>query len=118
MPIPKGICWALYCNKIESLPKMPQTVEEKSPYLHFLVRLDKICAMTITGERVSTFAKIVDRLRNKNEEELKLLYIKFFRDDLAKKWEDLTSEMNFGDATDEDIVNAIQKKRHSRKDDL
>ncbi len=68
--------------------------------------------MTATEEQVSTFAKIVDKLRDKSEEDLKLLYLKFFRDDLIKKWENLTSEMNFGDTTDEDMVKAIQKKRY------
>ena len=71
--------------------------------------------MVTTTEQVSTFAQIVDRLRDKSEEELKLLYIKIFRDDLVKKWEDLTSEMNFGDATDDDIVKAVQKNRYSQK---
>jgi hypothetical protein len=66
--------------------------------------------MVTTTEQVSIFAQIVDGLRGKSEEELRLLYIKFFRDDLVKKWEDLTSEMSFGEVTEEDVIKAMQKK--------
>lgn len=72
--------------------------------------------MITATEQISTFAQIVDKLRNKSEDDLKLLYIKFFRDEIVKNWEHLTSEMNFGDATDEDIVESMQKKRYSKSD--
>ncbi len=72
--------------------------------------------MITATEQISTFAQIVDKLRNKSEDDLKSLYIKFFRDEIVKNWENLTSEMNFGDATDEDIVESMQKKRYSKSD--
>ncbi len=62
---------------------------------------------------LSTFAQIVDKLRNKSEEELKLLNLKFFSKELNEEWGKITSEADFKSATDEDIVNAIQKNRYS-----
>ncbi len=47
-----------------------------------------------------------------NEAELKLAYIRLFKDDLAKQWETITSEATIGDATDDDIVAAIQENRY------
>ncbi len=70
--------------------------------------------MISTEEDISTFARIVDKLRDKSEEDLKLLYNKFFRNELEKNWNELTSEMNFNDAGDEDIVKAIQQKRYPK----
>lgn len=78
--------------------------------------MNKINTMITATEQISTFAQIVDKLRDKSEDDLKLLYIKFFRDEIVKNWENLTSEMNFGDATDEDIVESMQKKRYSKSD--
>ena len=71
--------------------------------------------MTTTQENVSTFARIVDKMRTMDEAELKLLYIQLFKDDLIKEGNEITSKMNFGNATDEDIVNAIQKRRYPAK---
>ncbi|WP_153796574.1 hypothetical protein [Foetidibacter luteolus] len=71
--------------------------------------------METTQESVSTFARIVDRMRTMDEAELKLLYIQLFKDELIKEGNEIASQMNFGDATDEDIVKAIQKKRYPAK---
>lgn len=60
---------------------------------------------------ISTFAQIVDKLRNKNEEELKLLYLKFFSNELSSEWENLTMDADFTNTSEEDIVKAIQKNR-------
>ena len=60
---------------------------------------------------ISTFAQIVDKLRNKNEEELKLLYLKFFSNELISEWENLTKDADFTNTSEEDIVKAIQKNR-------
>jgi hypothetical protein len=57
----------------------------------------------------------VDGLRGKSEEDLKLIYMKFFRDDLIKRWEDLTADMNFGDITDEEILTAMTDRRRERQ---
>ncbi len=81
----------------------------------FLVYLDKLFLMETTQESVSTFARIVDRMRTMDEAELKLLYIQLFKDELIKEGNEIASQMNFGDATDEDIVKAIQKKRYPAK---
>ena len=68
----------------------------------------------ITGERVSTFAWIVDKLRLMDEAELKHAYLKLFQDELDKEWEDITEDMNFGDATDEDIVKGVRENRYKK----
>ncbi len=64
----------------------------------------------------SAFAQIVDKLRNKSDEELKMLYLKFFANELNKEWEKITEEANFGGSTEDDIVKAIQKKRYNYQD--
>ena len=61
----------------------------------------------------SAFDQMVARLKNKSEEELKLLYLKFFSNDLNDEWKEITTGSNFKDATEEDIVKAIQKNRYS-----
>lgn len=69
----------------------------------------------ITEEKsVSTFALIVDKLRMMDEAELKLAYVKLFKNELAKEWEEITKESDFGDVTDEEIVMAVQKNRNEK----
>ncbi len=63
-------------------------------------------------ENVSTFALLVDKLREMGEPELKLLYLKIFKLELTKDWENLTKECNFDKISDDDIVTAIQKQRY------
>jgi hypothetical protein len=63
---------------------------------------------------VSDFARIVDKLRLMDDKELRQVYLNLFKNELVKEWEDITRDMNFGDATDEDIVKAIEKKRYSK----
>lgn len=58
---------------------------------------------------VSTFSQIVDKLRDKNEEELKISYLKFFSNELIKEWENLTENADFSNTSEEDIIKAIQK---------
>ena len=65
-------------------------------------------------QQPSPFAQLVDRLRNKSDEELKALYLRFFADDLKNEWAAITSEADFGNATEEDIVKAIQKARYKQ----
>lgn len=60
---------------------------------------------------VSTFAQIVDKLRNKSEEELKMLYTRFFSDELIEEWQKITSNGDFKEADENEIVKAIQKNR-------
>ncbi len=60
----------------------------------------------------STFAQMVDKLRNKSEAELKLLYTQFFSDDLIEEWASITQDADFKHASEEDIVKAIQKTRY------
>jgi hypothetical protein len=38
----------------------------------------------------SLFAQMVDRLRNKSEAELKLLYVRFFQKELKEEWKIIT----------------------------
>ena len=68
--------------------------------------------MLITQENVSTFARMVDKLRTVDKAELKLAYLRLFKNDLAKEWESITSEMDFSKISDEEIVAAIQKTRY------
>ncbi|MCW3113146.1 MAG: hypothetical protein JWR18_1542 [Segetibacter sp.] len=56
---------------------------------------------------------MVNKLRDKSEEELKLLYIKFFSNELNEEWREITKEADFKNASDEDIIQAIQKQRYS-----
>jgi hypothetical protein len=67
---------------------------------------------TLQSFNPSAFAQMVDKLRNKSEEELKLLYLKFFSKELSDEWKKITSDANFGDATEEEIIKAIQKNRY------
>lgn len=62
----------------------------------------------------STFADMVDRLRFKSEAELKMLYSKFFSEELIEEWKDITKDADFKDASDEDIIKAIQKNRYNK----
>jgi hypothetical protein len=68
-----------------------------------------------TQTDISTFAQIVDKLRNKTEAELKLLYVQLFANEIEKEFEDITKTANFQTVTDDDIVKAIQKSRYGRK---
>jgi hypothetical protein len=63
----------------------------------------------------SAFALIVDKLKDKSEEELKLLYIKFFSKELAEEWSSITETSNFENVSEEDIIKAIMKKRYGNK---
>ncbi len=63
----------------------------------------------------SAFAQMVDKLRNKSEAELKMLYLKFFSNDLREEWQDITKEADFSNATEEDIITAIQQNRYGKK---
>ena len=60
----------------------------------------------------STFAQIIDQLRNKNEEELKLLYVKYFSNELINEWENLTLDADFTNVSEEDIIKAIRNNRY------
>lgn len=68
--------------------------------------------MEIEIQQPSVFAQIVDKLRNKSEEELKMLYLKFFVSDLSDEWKKVTANADFGSVTEEDIVKTIQKNRY------
>ena len=57
----------------------------------------------------SAFAQMVDKLQNKSEEEIKMLYIKFFENELKEEWQTITKKSDFKNATDEDIIKAIQQ---------
>jgi len=56
---------------------------------------------------------MVDKLRNKSEEELKMLYMKFFSSELTEEWKEVANEADFRSASDEEIVQAIQKQRYN-----
>ncbi len=60
----------------------------------------------------SLFAQMVDKLRSKSEAELKMLYLKIFATEVKNEWQEVTDEADFKNATEEDIIKAIQQKRH------
>lgn len=68
---------------------------------------------TIQESSPSIFAQMIDKLRNKSEEELKILYLKFFSSELNEEWKEITNEANLANVTDEGIIKAIQKNRYS-----
>lgn len=69
--------------------------------------------MELTQEPVSAFAQMVDKLRTKTDAELKMLYMQFFKDDFIAEWQKITSEADFSEVTDEEIVAAIKSKRYN-----
>ena len=60
----------------------------------------------------SAFAQIVDALKDKSEEELKMMYQRLFAADIKKEWEAITAQAGFAEATEEDIIKAIQQNRY------
>ena len=71
--------------------------------------------MQVDQQWPSAFAQMVDRLRNKSEAELKMLYLKFFANDLKDEWQGITKEADFRNATEEDIIKPIQQNRYGKK---
>ena len=67
---------------------------------------------TLQQPSASLFAQMVDKLREKTDEELKMLYIKFFQNDLSEEWKNITNDIEIGKATDEDISKAIERNRY------
>lgn len=67
---------------------------------------------TVQMSSNSAFSEMVDKLRNKSEEELKLLYLKFFSNELNDEWKEITKESNFNNTSDHEIIRAIQKQRY------
>jgi len=61
---------------------------------------------------ISTFAKMVDKLRNKNDDELKMLYTKLFSNELIDEWKNITADTDFNNVNEDEIVKAIQKNRY------
>lgn len=60
----------------------------------------------------SPFAQLVDRLRDKSEAELKMLYMRLFSEELEQEWKDITASADFTGVSDEDIVKQIQQNRY------
>jgi hypothetical protein len=58
------------------------------------------------------YKQIVNSLKTKSEEELKLIYINLFADDLQKEWEIITQKSNFGSITKKELISRIRKTKH------
>ena len=58
------------------------------------------------------YKQIVNSLKTKSEEELKLLYLNFFAEDLQKEWKTITQKANFGSITEKELISTISKKKH------
>ena len=63
-------------------------------------------------QQPSVFAQVIDKLRTKSEAELKMIYLQLSANDLAEEWKSITAEADFKNATEEDIIKAIQKNRY------
>jgi len=63
----------------------------------------------------STFALLFAKLKDKGEEDLKLLYINLFSKEIADEWFSITENSNFENVSEEDIVEVIMKNRYSKK---
>ncbi len=61
----------------------------------------------------SPFAQLVDRLRDKSEAELKMLYLQFFKTELADEWKEITEPADFSGVSEEEIIKQIQQNRYS-----
>ena len=71
--------------------------------------------MDLAAEKISTFALMVDKLRQLNEAELKLAYIQLFKEEIKKDWKELVDEMELTTATEEEISDAFYKMRNEKK---
>lgn len=69
-------------------------------------------SLNFRNTQPSVFAQMVDQLRTKSEAELKLLYTRFFQKDLREEWKSITKDADFRNASEADIVKAIQKNRY------
>ena len=67
---------------------------------------------TFSKERVSDFAQIVDKMRMMSEEEIKLLYIQIFKDEIAKDMKNLLEGTKLMEVSDEEIDNAFTEIRY------
>lgn len=66
-----------------------------------------------TTETLSpTLESIVEKLKGKSEEELKLLYIRLFADDIAKEIEEITSNSRLSKIKDAELDEAFMKNRY------
>ena len=63
-------------------------------------------------QQPSVFAQVIDKLRTKSEAELKMIYLQLSANDLAEEWKNITAEADFKNATEKDIIKAIQKNRY------
>lgn len=54
-------------------------------------------------------------MREKSEEELKMLYLRVFSNDLINEWKNITADADFKDADEVEIVKAIQKNRYKNQ---
>jgi hypothetical protein len=76
------------------------------------VRLCKYSVMkNIVDNSTSAFALMVDKLRTRGEEEIKLLQTKFFSSEFIDEWASITSSSNVENISEKDIVKAIVQKR-------
>lgn len=70
-------------------------------------------SMKFIEQQPSIFAQFVDNLRNKSEAELKLLYTRFFKNDLKNEWKSIAKNTNLSKISEANIIKAIQKNRYS-----
>jgi len=68
--------------------------------------------MKFMQQKTSTFAQIVDTLRDKSEVELKMLYLRFFKNDLKNEWKNITKNSSLKKVSEVDIIKVIQKNRY------
>lgn len=71
---------------------------------------------TILENTPSAFALLVDKLKDKSEEELKLLSLRLFSKELANEWASITADANFENSSEDEIVAIIMKNRYQKQD--
>jgi hypothetical protein len=69
-------------------------------------------SMKFIEPQTSVFAQMVDKLRNKSEAELKMLYLRFFQKEIRDEWKSITKDASFEMTSENDIIKAIQKSRY------
>lgn len=69
--------------------------------------------LKLINQQTSTFAQMVDKLRDKSEAELKVLYLRLFKNELNKEWKNIVKDSSLKNVTEKDIIKIIQKNRYN-----
>ena len=62
-----------------------------------------------------TFTQIVEKLQTLSEAELKLAYVRLFKDDLNNQWKKLSEQSSLNEVSEKEIDAAFLKSRYPNK---